>query len=241
MSVSLMSLGSGPWAFALDACSVKMKNAAAVSLAKSLKQPVKKVHQVRFEMGAWTEAVADNHGSAVVAVNVGSKIAHYEVFAQQIGTGDDCNILEVKKISKSSIDPAVAQSEKYKVAIGEARYISEGDANWEVFYSSMAVGPNFSKAEVRAALGAGNEDLEILSNQDTLDLLDSYIDEDSKGHAPSTESLAYKNLKKAMLHDFADFRICRVGKADGGKVLVYLVGRRADGQLVGLKTVSFET
>lgn len=49
---------------AMDKCQIKMENAAAFELAQPLTQSVLRAKVLWFEMGAWTEAVANNTGAA---------------------------------------------------------------------------------------------------------------------------------------------------------------------------------
>lgn len=89
-------------ALALDSlCVTKQKNAASFKLAQELGVPVQGVEVLGFEHGPWTEAVGNNTGSDRVTVRANNRedramtFKTYEVFAKQINTTADCNILDV--------------------------------------------------------------------------------------------------------------------------------------------------
>lgn len=92
-------------ALALDnECTTKMKNAASFAIAQELAVPIQWAEVVDFQDGVWTEAVGNNSGSSTVEVRAGNRITRdlvfksYVVYAKQIGTSADCNILEVKEV-----------------------------------------------------------------------------------------------------------------------------------------------
>lgn len=229
---------------ASEKCAIKMENAAIFELAQSLPIPISNVFRVRNEGGAWTESIANNRGTAEVAVAreaaSGDKISYYRVSAEQVGRSDDCKIVSVESLAASDIDPLVRQAEKYKLAIKNALYYSEADFPWEVFYSHQSVGAGFPIDEVRVAIGAGNEHVEVWTHKNTLDFLTdaSTPDED---RTLGDDAFRYKLLTQALLKDFKQLRVFKVGKPDSGSLDLYLVGRTPEGKLLGLKTMTVET
>jgi len=98
--VAALMLSTAP-VLALDKpCLTKQKNAASYTLAQEVGVPVQGVEVVGFAPGFWTEAMGNNTGSDRVTVSVGNRtnrgmtIKTYEVYAKQVGSSDDCNILE---------------------------------------------------------------------------------------------------------------------------------------------------
>ncbi len=222
-----------------EVCSIKMENAAVYTYAQQLGRSVLDVEVLRFEMGIWTEAIADNTGSAQVDLAVGKNRGYFEVSAKQIGDSSDCEPTGVTSVDVSSIDSAVLQAEKYKHAIKRARHYSESDAEWSVFYSRDTVGEKFPLDEVKIALKSGDLPVEVMNHKEVLEFLDGYINDDHQ--QDDEERYAYRRLKKALLEDFKVLRIYRVGVPDSGSIDVYLVGRTKEGRLVGLRTISVET
>lgn len=233
--IFLVVLGATASASAFEPCATKMKNAAAYNFSQSLGVPVSKLEVLSFEMGPWTEAIADNVGTGKVSVAYYKKVETYNVSAQQIGTSADCEILNLEKLTRETLDSAMVQAEKYKMAIKDALYTSEGDAPWEIAYTTKSVSKNMGLEEVRQALGEGeDEPMSSLDHAEVLEMLDDYINYSSD----PVDAFAYKNLKELLLSDFTELKIYEVGDI---QVRVYLVGRRPDGRLVGLKTISIET
>lgn len=96
---------SASQSLALDnLCATKQKNAASFKLAQEIGVPVQGAQVTRYSHGVWSEAVGENVGSDQVTIRIGNRINRamtiktYEVFAKQIGTGADCNVLEVVEV-----------------------------------------------------------------------------------------------------------------------------------------------
>lgn len=135
-------------------CSIRAKNAALQSTAAELGRLVNEGSIVRFGMGAWTEAVANNVGSATVVVNFRRHVLHYSANLKQVGATADCRVTRLTKLDPNSVDPLARQAEKYKLLIGDILYHSEGDDVWSTFYTHRKVDAAFSVQSVAAALSA---------------------------------------------------------------------------------------
>lgn len=221
-------------------CEVSLRNAAAFHHAEANAMPVRWSRIVRLEMGAWTEAMANNHGSATATVAHGynqRNVKHYRIFAKQIGSTDRCKALNVEEMDASELPAEALQSMKYKTAVGDVLYMSEADYPWEVFYSQKPVSAEMTEKEMRRALNAGNEYLDVWSSDDAF----IFVSELAEYTDDRTEKWHYEKLKKALLKDFDNLYVYRVGEPDSGEIKIYLFGRNADGHLVGLRTLSVET
>jgi hypothetical protein len=232
-------LGLSGAAQAMDKCQIKMENAAAFELAQSLSQSVLRAKLVWFEMGAWTEAVANNTGSGRVAVKLGRDVVRYSVAGKQIANTDNCNVTAIGEVDASELPKELIQAEKYKLAIGDAEVMSETDSPWEVFYSRSSVSAEFTADEVAQALGAGDQPVESWTKAEVIEFLDGYINENPYEDAAAAAS--YKKLKKALTDDFVDLRGFKVGVPDGGTLEIFFVGRTRSGKLVGVRTTVAET
>ncbi|MGE0632459.1 MAG: hypothetical protein AB7O96_08635 [Pseudobdellovibrionaceae bacterium] len=88
-------------AFAETNCSIKQSNAASYELAQKIGVPVQNVEVIGYEPGPWTEAMGENTGSDKITVRVGNRenrgltVVTYTVVAKQIGSTDDCRIIDV--------------------------------------------------------------------------------------------------------------------------------------------------
>ncbi len=236
LTVLLLVLGAqSAQAEYLDACLVTIEKAAVHAAAYQAQVDVKDVFVVRSELGAWTEAVGSNSGSGTASVMIGKDVSYFLVHAKQIGRTDQCNVTKIEQAEIDAMDPLALQAEKYRIAIGNALHISEGDAQWTAFYRhSNATG--FTKAQLSKALGATSH-LEIYSFEHTVRFLTDYAEDNDY----ADDKQKYAKLLKVLKKDFKDFRLIKVGQPDSGGLDLYLLGITPDGKLVGLRTITVET
>ncbi len=242
MKIAMALVGlilSSSTASAFELCQTKMENAAMYHMAQELGRSLKDAKLIRFEMGGWTEAMGNNSGSATATVRFFSKSYYVRISGKQIDTSSDCEVTQVVQVKADTLDPIALQAEKYKVAIGEALYMSEGDDTWKIFYSRESVDENFSEESLRQVLRSGDRPISVWSHKETIETLDFYANENP--YENENEAYAYKRLKELLLKDFKEVRILKVGEEDSGTLYLYLVGRTADGRLVGLYTTVAET
>lgn len=81
-------------ALAFEPCATNLGLAAAEEHVRNHGKIHVKVLDV--EMGAWTEALGNNVGSATVTLKAGTRVYLYEVIGKQIGSSTDCKATEVK-------------------------------------------------------------------------------------------------------------------------------------------------
>ena len=243
----MSSVGIHNAANAFEPCATRIQNAVAMDFAENLGILVQNVGLIRFEMGLWTEAVGNNFGNASLTVKHFTGrghhpyiIAHYDVSAQQIGTSSDCKVTHLNKVPSESIDSAILLAESFKLAIGETYYVSEGDSQWDVFTTSNSVEASLPLNQIRQVFKAGDAAVYVYDNNSTIEFLDRIIEDENDMYSDADRSM-YKKLKKSMLEAFQEIHLIRVGEDDSGLIELYLVGRRADGRLVGLKAYSIET
>lgn len=232
LSVALMSSMIGLGAKASPRCLTRMENAAIMALASERDYSVTELKIARSEMGPWTEAVADNKRNAQVTVYRYSRVQHYQVSARQIGSSDRCEVTDIKKMNPADIDPLALQAEKYKMAVGDVLYISESDDTWSAYYNHAKV-EGFTESEIQKALNT-EDPVEIYSLEQTLGFLkDPNLDD--------SEAQAYSELRRAMLKDFKEIRMIKVGVPDSGTLLIFILGITKEGHLIGVTTTSVET
>lgn len=228
---------------ATELCQVKMENAAIFDIAQQEGKSVREAKIVRFEMGPWTEMSGGNNGSGQVALAFGyvygTDVYYYDVFAKQVGASEDCNLTKLTSLDPKTIDPIALQAERYKMAIRDAVYMSEADVVWRTFYSNTSVDEDFPIEQVKLALNSGSLPVEVWSNEKVLETLYEYINDNP--YKDVIEQARYGALKIALLMDFKELRMFKVGKPDSGALDLYLVGRNKDGRLVGLRTITIET
>lgn len=82
--------------FAQTKCEIKQIKAAKAQLASVLQIPAKNIKLVKYEHGAWSEAMGNNSGSDDVTLSVGRFVQTYTVYARQIGTTDDCVVTGIE-------------------------------------------------------------------------------------------------------------------------------------------------
>jgi hypothetical protein len=215
-------------------CLLTMENSAVYKMAEEFERPVKSVFIVRNEMGAWTEMVGNNTGSAEVAVKIGAQINYYRLSGKQIGNSDKCQVTAIQQLAVSSIDPLALQAERYRLAIGKAEHMSESDAEWMPFYRHTKV-KAFTKEEFAKALHSNLVD--VYTRNETESFFAGYIKEEEN---LSTRAL-YKRLHETLKKDFKDFRVIKVGEPDSGSLDLYIIGITPQGEIVGLQTISVET
>lgn len=226
-------------------CETRIRNAVLFHHAEASARSVLRYRVLRSEMGAWTEATGNNLGTATVTVagaraywDTTPKINSYSVSAEQIGSSNDCKVVSVKAFDRSKLDPIVVLAEMYKLAIGDALYISESDDEWSPFYSRTKVGADFAPKQLLSALGARpGTHIEMWSPADSVQFL-----EDHKTDNDDIESAeAYGRLLKAFMKDFKEIRVIKLGKPDSGSLDLFILGRLPDGRLVGVRTTTVET
>ncbi len=219
-------------------CLATLEKAAIHAMALETKQNVADIFLVRSEMQAWTEATGNNTGSAEIALRtkkVSSQTVYLQVFAKQIHSSDKCKVVKLAKIPASSINPLALKAEKYRIAIGTALHISEGDSEWTpaYFHSNVIA---FDENQIAEALNAAAP-LDIFSKELTLSFLSDYATDNDF----QEDRAKYAALLKLLKKDFKDFRLIKVGEPDSGGLDLYLLGITPEGQLVGLRAITIET
>lgn len=242
--ITMFAVGSSN---AFELCSIRMKNAATMDFAETQGIFVQDVGLVRFEMGSWTKMAGNNLGNASLTLKQFTGrghypyiLAHYMVNAKQIGTSSDCKVTQLNKVPSESIDSAILLAESFKLAIGDTYYVSESDSQWDVFYTRDSVDASMPITQIKQVLNTEVSAVEVYDHVSTLDFLNDIIEGDSEVYDGKDKRM-YDKLKKTMLNEFENIHLIRVGEDDSGLIELYLVGRRADGRLVGLKAFSVET
>lgn len=141
--------------------------------------------------------------------------------------------------NSAKVASAAAQAAKLASLVPTAEWMSEAEYGWSAFSSAVPVSEDaWKQGRVSAALASGNSHIEIWSNKSVLATLNN-LATDQNTDAPIRAE--YAKLLKAFKKDFKDLRGFKVGKPDSGSLDLHIVGRNADGYLVGVKTITVET
>lgn len=224
-------------AFAFEKCNLRMVNAASYELAESQNKSILDVKFVRLST-IWTTKTSNNAGQAEVALTFYSKVFYFKVDANQIAATSDCKITSIEAIESSTIDKNVAEAEKLKVLIGNAQYMSETDSTWDVFVATNK-SENTAIDEAMQKFGNTGDHLEFYNQEETVSILDSYIDENPYENSEDIEK--YKLLKNELLKSYKQIRAVKVGVPDSGSLDLYILVLNKNGYLIGLKTTVAET
>jgi len=227
-----MSLVAAP-ASAMVNCELRMSNAATAAYADELLVPVNRLLVGFSHSNGWTEAAANNTGSNTIAVYSRSKFETFKVTGKQKANSDDCTVTKVEKVKLNSSDLRL-QAMKYKMAIRDALWPSEGDSEWEIFTSAKVKLPtNFTEKDLQKLVGS-EAPVEIYSKKE----IDEII---MRGEVSEEEGHLYRDLGRAMKKDFKEINMIKVGEPDGGTLEIYIFGVNPDGTVVGLRAFSVET
>ncbi len=238
--MTMITLAVAQHALAYEKCAIRMQNTASYHLAEKLNIPVQQTQIIRFEMGSWTKALQNNTGSATVAINDRHYTKYFKVFGLQINDTNDCKVTKLVEIAKENISSHIRQAEKYKRIISDFGYDYNSDAEttWQVFYSKAPVAADTPLEQVKVAIGSGDRKVSKWSQDDIAEMFDHYTNDSNGSHEQVWE---YKRLYKTMLKDFKEVQAYEVEAERGDEVYIYLVGRHADGQLIGLKTYAIRS
>ncbi len=134
---------------------------------------------------------------------------------------------------------AAKQAERLANLIPTALWYSESEYGWSPFYSHTIVSDRqWNNKKINDLFLPGLVHVDEWSHKEVVDLLkDASTDE----ALSQTEHAEYATLLKALSKEFKELRGFKVGTPDSGALDIYIVGRNAEGFVVGVRTISVET